>query len=282
MASYRYILYDCSRMLLTCTSRLFITLLSTLSIASSQGQTQSNPLAGEDASLARLYTKLTGFIGKDYDSIEAASAQFDLQLLSCLEKYTASLGYSFPRLSASSFSKIHTSPDGKFRIYSWDTWTGGTMHMFHEIFQWESNGHVYTKATVFGDGDPGSFCSNLIQVELGQKRYYLAVKNGIYSTKDAMQSVQAYRIVGNQLADTCRIFHTLKKSLSSIEVNFDFFSVVDRPERPLRLIVYDERQKTLFIPVVNEKNAVTAKYFAYEIQGAHFQYTKIKSIPSDL
>jgi len=66
--------------------------------------------------------------------------------------------------------------------------------------------------------------------------------------------------------------------LNTIDVNFDFFSVVDRPERPLALITYDEKEKAIRIPLVDQKERVTGKRLVYKLKGDYFVFTGIETI----
>ena len=62
--------------------------------------------------------------------------------------------------------------------------------------------------------------------------------------------------------------------LNKIEAEFDFFSVVDRPERPLKLIKFE--QNKLYIPVVDEKGTVSKKFLVYQLNSNCFEYIGIK------
>jgi len=107
--------------------------------------------------------------------------------------------------------------------------------------------------------------------------YYLAISNGIYSSKDASQSISVFTIDNNKLVDTVKLFRTKTKLLNSVDINFDFFNVVDRPERPLELITYDDKHKIIYIPVVNNKGQVTAKKILYQLKGSYFEFIGIET-----
>lgn len=239
--------------------------------------TQTRDITSKENKIVKLYSKLASFIQADYDSISFYSDKFENEFTSFIKNNPTTIGYSFKKLIDSNFCGIITSSDGNFRIYSWDTWTGGTMHIFKEIYQWKSNGKVFTKIPKYEDGDAGSFCSKVFTVNIRNKPYYLAVSNGIFSTKDAMQSISAYCIEGNKLVDTIKLFKTKTKRLSSIDVEFDFFSVVDRPERPLELITYDDKQKIIYIPVVGDKGQVTKKNILYQLKDRCFEFIGIET-----
>lgn len=236
---------------------------------------QKRSIADKENQLVILYSKLVSFIPSNYDSISFYSTKFETDLKELVQTNPSTLNYDFQKLVDSNFCHVNTSVDGNFRIYSWDTWTGGTMHVFKKIYQWKSNGQVYMEAAKYNEGDAGSYCSRIFTVHINRKAFYLSVSNGIFSTRDAVQSVSVYNIVGNELTDTVKLFKTKTKNLNRIDVEYNFFSVVDRPERPVELITYDEKKKIIYIPVVDSKGQVTNKHILYQLKEICFEYTGI-------
>ncbi|WP_133055330.1 hypothetical protein [Niastella koreensis] len=214
---------------------------------------------------------------ENHDSADVYSEKFENEFTSFIKNNPATLNYPFKKLSDSIFSFVHTSDDGNFRIYSWDSETGGTMHFYKVIYQWKANGKVFTSIPKFEETDPGYFCSKIFTVSIGIKPFYLAVTDGTYSSKDSRQSITCYSIEGNKLMDTVRLFRTKTKKLNSIDVSYDFFSVVDRPERPLELITYDDKLNIIYIPVVNDKDQVTKKNILYQLKDGYFEFIGIET-----
>jgi hypothetical protein len=237
--------------------------------------TQTKPIASQENRLVKIYSKLASFAPSDYDSTGFYADKFEKELTGFIRNNPATLDYPFKELIDSNFCDIATSDDGNFRIYSWDTQTGGTMHFFKTICQWKSNGKVFMEAPAHEEGDAGSFCSKIFTVNIGNQPYYLAVTNAIFSTKDAMQSIAVYNIENSRLVDTVKLFRTKTQRLNKIDVPFDFFSVKYQPERPLELITYDNKQKIISIPVVNDKGQVTRKYILYQLKDHYFEFTGI-------
>jgi len=175
---------------------------------------------------------------------------------------------------------IETSDDSLFRIYSWDTWLGGSMRDFENIFQFKAGDNVYSKFENETKLDEEEypiykkFYSQIFTLKTNSKTYYLAIGNGIYSSKDVTQSVSVFTIEKDKLNDTIKLFKTKKELLNEIEVNYDFFSVADRPERPLRLIKYDPIEKILYIPIVFENGEVTERYILYQFKDKYFEVVK--------
>ncbi|MBO9632065.1 MAG: hypothetical protein J7578_03030 [Chitinophagaceae bacterium] len=233
-------------------------------------------LTQEEKQLVNLYSDVTRAGMERKDSAELYASRFADSLNALVNSHSGSLQYPFHILRDSSKVYIETAPGGAFRIYSWDTWTGGTMSYFDGIWQWKSKNGIHHRTPQPENGDPGNFCSKIYTVNIKGREYYLAILNGIYSSKDVSQSVQAFTIGGDQLIDTVTIFNTGSKQLNRIDVNYDFFSVVDRPERPVSLIRYDEKNKALYIPVVNDQGQVTPKHLVYELKEDGFMFRGVE------
>lgn len=261
---------------MTVIRRLILSLLVLTIFNSVKTFAQPESMALHENKFIQLYSKIGSFTLEKYDSISFYSDKFETEFTNFINSNPTSLNYRFKKLVDSIRCNVETSSDGNFRIYSWDARTGGTMRIFRTIYQWKNNGKVFAKVPKFDESDPGSFCSKIFTVSILDKPYYLAVTNGIYSTKDAMQSISAYNIVGNKLVDTVKLFKTKAKKLNSIDVGFDFFSVVDRPERPLELIVYDDKQKIIYIPVVGDNGQVTKKNILYQLKDRYFEFIGIQ------
>ena len=245
-----------------------------LAIGTDTNAFSQNSLAAQENKLVKIYSKLDSYAQKSYDSIKLYSEDFEREITRLLLSDQPTLNYNFKKLKE--FCQIVTSQDGNFRIYSWDTWMGGTMHIFREIYQWRANGKVITKVPDCDNTDAGTFCSAIYTARVNNKPVYLAIKNGIYSTKDAMQGITAFRINGKSL-DSVMIFRTREEMLNTINVYFDFFSVVDRPERPLKLITYDDEQKKIYIPLVGNKEEITKSNEVYQLKGRYFEYIGVET-----
>ena len=233
---------------------------------------QKTNLKLAENNLCKLYSN----ISKEDDLVYENSEKFEKEFIKILKENPSTLDYDFKTLIDKKYCYVKTSSDGNFRIYSWDTETGGTMHFFKTVYQYKNNSKVYLKVPTYEEGDAGAFCSKIFDVKIGNKNFYLPITNGIFSTKDASQSISVFNIEGNKLVDSEKLFKTKTKTLNRIDVEFDFFSVVDRPERPLQLITFDAKRNIIYIPVVNEKLQVTEKYFLYQLSDNLFKYIGIE------
>lgn len=209
-----------------------------------------------------------------YDSLETANNIFREKIQSYTSNYHLTLTYNFDSLRKDIF--IISSEDKLFRIYSWDTWLGGTMHEFANVFQYKSGEKVYSKLLYDSTEEVAyiPFYSRIYSLKANGKTYYLAINTGIYSTKDASQSIKVVTIEHNSLNDKVKLIKTQSGLVNSITVEYDFFSVVDRPERPLRLIEYEPKKKIIRIPIVLENGKVTERFILYQFTGQYFQRIK--------
>lgn len=213
------------------------------------------------------------------DSLSNANENFNTRLLYYTSHEPSTLTYSFPKLSKEGLI-ITTSKDTRFKIYSWDTEEGGTMRFFQNVFQFKSGDRVLSKnpGEKLEDGDPGGFYSGIFQIKTPKSSYYLACYNSIYSTKDCYQGLKAFAIEASILNSRAKIIKTQTGIKDKIGFYFDFFSVVDRKERPLRLITFDEQEKLFKLPVVWDNGIVTDKQIIYKFNGNFFEKTKNASL----
>jgi len=210
----------------------------------------------------------------NHDSLDKYSDELRTKTIEALAKYPTTLTHPFRTLIDSNAFEIVTSEDGLFRIYSWDTWTGGTMHFYNIIYQFNNNGKVIIETPEFDEGDGGGFFSEIFSMKTANKTYYLAVENSQYSTKDHSQSIQVFSIENDKLNEDAKLIRTAKGMTNRIGFEYNFFSVVDRPERPLKLIKYDKGKKIIYIPVVYGDGTVTNKFIQYKFTGNYFEKIK--------
>src|SRR5262249_4480390 len=127
------------------------------------------PASAEKDLLATLklidqYSTYTG----DYneDKLDEANDRLRASLLKYVKRLDVHK-YSCRELRKEMY--VVTSPDGDFRIYSWDMETGGTMHYYDCVIQYK--GHLTNEVfarhyTSGGTEDPGAFYSQIAQVDI--------------------------------------------------------------------------------------------------------------------
>ena len=228
---------------------------------------QSKDLSTQENKFVKQFSTLSNGAGD--------SEKFKKDFSAFLSANPNTIDFPFNKLKSNSFY-ITTSTDGNFRHYGWDTGQGGSMRFFNEVYQWRVGEKVFVKQVQGSEeGDSGEFSSKIYSINIQNKDYYLVITNSIFSNRDARQSVIAFFINNNQLVQA-PIFKTKTKLLSRIDVDFDFFSVVDRPERPIELITFNSKQDTLSIPVVDKDGKVTKRNILYVFNGTVLEFRGIK------
>lgn len=211
----------------------------------------------------------------DEEKLYKANDDFKKKLL----KYTknaSTLSYKFPELSKLMLNA--TSDDGNFRIYSWDMETGGTMHDYDRVYQYRgADGKVYSRSDPeknAEEGGAGSFVYDIFTLGTKSGKVYIVCSTFIGSTQDHYGSADLYKIDGKTLKDNVKLIKTQSGLTNSLSFEYNFFSVVDRKERPIKLIRFDKKTKTLKIPVVIEderfpNGRVTNKFISYRFNGRY-------------
>ncbi len=170
---------------------------------------------------------------------------------------------------------VATAPDKKVRYYTWDTQTGGTMHFFAAVVQYEGNNRIVCedlnerKSIGDAEGDPGFRYSKVDQVNTKDKPVYLVFYEGIYSGKDRSFAIEANSIIEDKLKPT-PFFYTKTKQLNSI--SYTVSSAEYNPES--ELIRLTNKGQTLQIPVITTDGQPTGKFLTYHFDGTKFVFGK--------
>lgn len=235
---------------------------------------QNKELAAQEDKLATIYSKMLS----NRDSVDFYSLKFEKELKAFVQKNPGTLNYRFKQLAEDSgFCSIKTSADSKFRIYSWNTWMGGSMRIYKEFYQWKGNGKVLVKTPQYMDGgDEGCSCYDLHTVLIKNQVYYLASKLTVASGRDRAYYISAYRIDGDKLLDSVKLFKTKTELLNTIDVGVDLGNIVEPYERDDEFISYDPKTKIVYVPLVNDKNELTSKNLLYQLKGRYFEYIGVE------
>jgi len=190
----------------------------------------------------------------------------------CLKPETLNAG--FETIKSKTRMTILTSDDHKLRIYNWDSETGGTMHFFDAIAQYATGNE--TKVKVLNniadnsedDMHTGALYAGIYTMHTKDARtVYLVLSRGIYSSKDAANSIEAISIDGG-VYKHIPFFKTKTKTLSSISFAYDNFLSTGDPN-----IRFSDDRSKLYIPVVNKDNeAATNKSLVYIFDGYQYVY----------
>lgn len=251
-------------------SVLFLILFSLCAYGQSNAQIEKELVAA----LADIQKYGSYYGGFDEEKLPKAQDVF-LEKLLKYTKTASTLQYKFAALDEE--MSIATSDDGKFRIYSWDLQDGGTMHDFANVYQYQSaDGKVYSKTDEpTEEGDYGSFVTDIYTLDTKGGKIYIVCSTFIGSTKLRFQSADLYKIDGDTLDKEVKLIKTKSGLTNTLNFEYDFFSVVDRKERPVKLVSFDKKTKTLKIPVVIEDEEfpdgrVTNRFISYQFNGAYF------------
>jgi hypothetical protein len=218
---------------------------------------------------------------KSFKKIDAASQdnavandEFGKKLYDYTSKYPATIAYPFNLLKKEQLD-INTSDDGLFRIYSWDTEGGGTMHFFESVFQFRSGTKtIAVLDTPKGDGDNRPNYTKLYTFKTNNITYYLAVYLTIGSTKDAGQGIQVFTIEPGKLIPDAKIIKTGSGLHSRLYYDYDFRSVVNIPYGSRPSIYFDAATQSIHIPLVEAGGKVTLRYIIYKFTGKDFEKVK--------
>ena len=208
------------------------------------------------------------------DSLENANNDFAQRLKKYTTEYPFTIDQKFTELVKDHLD-IASSVDGLFRIYSWDTWLGGSKHAFENLFQFKANNSTISdlkKADASMEGHPTYWFSNLYTLKVNDKTYYLAVFNGVYSAKDAGQGIQVFTIENGKLIDDIKLIKNTSGLHNQLYYDYDLLSVVHLKVRPS--VYFDDASNSIFVPLVDGDGKVTNKYITYKFTGQYFEKVK--------
>lgn len=208
-----------------------------------------------------------------YDSLEAANITFQELLLQYTSFNPQTISSKFKSLSDSGL-RIVTSQDGLFRIYSWDTWTGGTMHNFRNVFQYKNNNTVFSRTIELNkeESDPGCYYNHVYDIVSQNKKYYIAQSRAILSTGLSYHNIKIFSIDNAKLNDTAKLIKTKTGIKNQLGYEIDLTASSNRNRNvPDFYIEYDHSKKIISIPVVLEDSRVASKRILYQFKDRHFE-----------
>ena len=182
------------------------------------------------------------------------------------------LRYSFPALKKE--INIVTSRDGKLRIYSWDMQTGGTMHDYDTVFQYQgASGKTYSwTAPDSSEDSGGGFFSQIFQVDSASGPIYIANSTFVAETSLHGQSIETMRILRDKLERSAKLIKTASGLKSSIDFSYDPFS---SPKGTDELVFFDPVRKSFRFPVIiedkkDDRGRITNRFITYRFNGQYF------------
>jgi len=266
-----------------------ITLLFSLLFVSLTSFAQ-NPKAVE-AELLKSFKQIDTWhwrLGEDngypYDSLVKANESFIGKLKQAASQ-PGTITMPFSSLKKQRLD-IFTSDDGLFRIYSWNTWQGGSkLSVFNDVFQYK-NGAKWSAVldTALKAEAPAFLYLNLYTFKANQKTYYLAVY--ISSVLDdysitTNQGIRVFAIENGKLNSDVKIIKTWEGLQDRLSYEFDPASVIDWKENG-KVVNWKERPRpkfnpltqTITLPNVDDKMQVTRRFISYKFNGKYFELVK--------
>lgn len=209
----------------------------------------------------------------DNDSIKQANNSFRNSLLAYAAADRSTFTYDFAALEKEGLI-IRTAEDGLFRIYSWDTHTGGADHVFDAVYQYKVENNVFSKPAHYDGDEVGKWFSNIYTLKTDDKTYYIGLYHEMHSATNFVQGVKLFCIDNNELNETVRLIKSPKGLSNEIAFAYNFLSVAKRPERPAKLIYYDTDDDQLHLTIVKEDGTVTRQIITYQFTGKYFELVK--------
>jgi hypothetical protein len=163
----------------------------------------------------------------------------------------------------------HISSDSKLCIYCWDSMTGGTMHSYWSLAQFQDGNEL--RVQLFNpnsmsdeDFEGGYFYETISTVKTkDNKTVYLVTGNSRGSTIDFGEIIQAYSINKGKLVPE-PIFQVKAKMLDQIS-----FDVHDA--ELVAIQVSPDLQK-VSVPIVTKDGTPTDKFLIYKFNGSKFVF----------
>ena len=258
--------------------RLLIIFLSILVFAANL-QAQSPKLI--ETELVKSFKKIADLNEQSYkggknfaweDSLPKANNVFAKKLQRYASRFPETIAYPFLALKKARLD-ISTSDDGLFRIYSWNTQTGGTMYFFENVFQYKIGEKAFSIIdTPKIEGEAGVNYYKLYTFKVRGRNYYLSLFMGIESSRYHFEGINIFSIEKGKLNDDVKLIKTKTGLHSQLSYEYDFGSVIDRKVKPE--IYFDASTKTINLPLVDGSGKVTHKYITYKFTGQYFEKVK--------
>lgn len=179
---------------------------------------------------------------------------------------------------------VVSSEDGRLRIVSWDTQTGGTMHEYCTMAQFKSPDGKAGFALLDYPGEwenpdkgkqPAIFNSvdKIDTITTGAKEsVYLVWSNGRGSLRMFSECVAAVTLKNGKM-EKAPFFKTKRALLSDIQFVYTVSDDGDRPKFQFK----KENGPTLLVPIISDRDDFSGKFFKYVFDGKQFAYSGVEA-----
>jgi hypothetical protein len=212
-----------------------------------------------------------------YDSINKYNVSFEKLLLKYSGSIPESLTFNFKDLTKNGL-EVSTSENNLFRIYSWDTETGGTMRSFRNVFQFKNDEKIFSKKLPSDIDESGesNFSYEIIdQINSENKTFYVVKCISIGSSAASSHKIKIFSIENMKLNDNAKLIKTKTGIKNELGYEIDFSSSAnqtpDAVNREFAWISYDKKNKIILLPVILENGKLTKKKIKYQFKGVYFE-----------
>ncbi|MDI1315986.1 hypothetical protein [Flavobacterium sp.] len=210
------------------------------------------------------------------DSMSYYNTAFEKSLLRVTAKNQESIQIKFKTLQEN-YINILTSSDGNFRIYSWDTFEGGTMHFYRNILQFKTNGKVYSEIYTTDFQDNSCSFYDLNQVTSKNKNYYITSSVMVGSSAVYYYEAKVFSIENKKLNRNASLIKTTSGMKNTVGYDIDFSSEANRNDTSeinkfeYMSLDYDKKNKIILLALLTEDGIVTSKKIKYKFNGVYFE-----------
>lgn len=212
---------------------------------------------------------------KSYDSLEKYNQELEDLILNFSSKNPKTLSYKFDDSRAG--LNIVTSADGLFRIYTWNTFEGGTMQVYNNLYQYKVGGKVYAVLGTEQAGTSGCLFYENNEVMAAGKRYYLTSSIRVGSTALYYYEAKIFAIEGEKLNTNVKLIKTKTGIRNTLGYEVDLSSSSNRnrkdgiePTEYIKL-TFDKKNNTIVIPLIEADGKVTKGKIKYQLRDKYFE-----------
>ncbi|WP_415061033.1 hypothetical protein [Flavobacterium sp.] len=257
-----------------------ITIINILLISIAYGQTTENI---EKESIF-LFEKRNYFINSrnefPYDSIPDYNRKIEKFILKSTSTNPETLNYKFKNLiNLQNGLNIITSEDKLFRIYNWNTLEGGTMQFYKNVFQYSSNGNVYSKLSKI-ESEDDIVSVNFYEIndlKIDDKNYYITFSVFVASSALYYFEANIFSIENGELIENVNLFKTKEGLTNTLVYEIDLTNSINQNRKNgIQLmenmdLVYDKKNKTIIIPLIKDNGKLTNRKIKYKLKDKYFE-----------